>query len=253
MSDMIQLFVPQLQIRRAGEEDLAVQAVAHAPNGCYSAGEVEVTTTKDLYLSPEGSPGDGIGIPDPVLREIEEPLLKLHVHHSEKSVCPQVIKPLRFRAEVDPVDKADEVHAVTLVDGREMGRGSEPIPSKGRIPDEPSPLSTEDWTAYVDRQPDPSGEPRLIVTGTVMLRHQGFEVDLVEATGKVRSRLQQVTSDPSVLLDLQIKELGGHHPQTIYRPTVRYETNSGDPAGVEQVAVLEPSGAVTKIPVKEMQ
>lgn len=251
---MDRLFVPDLQVQRTGDGNLAVQATTHAPNGCYSAGEVEVTTTEDLYIPNGGSPDGEIGIPDPILRQIEEPLLKLHVNHSEKTFCPQVLKPLRFRAEVDPVEEADEVHAVTLVDGREMGRASEEIPSEDRIPDEPHPLSTEDWTAFLDRQPGSDGaEPRLIVTGTVVLRHLGFEVNIVEATGDARSRLREATSKPSVLLDLEIRELPGSHPQVIYRPTVRYETTGEDATIAEQVAILEPSGTITKVPVKEVQ
>ena len=244
-------YKPSLSLKKTSDGTLVAHVEVQAPNGCFFAGPTTVETIADFYMPP-GAPDDQIGIhPPPEL--IDEPLVRCVLKHSGSKICPQYLKTVRWRAEVNPSSKADEVHAVIVHEGNEYGRISAPIPnSLDRVEEEPEPVEVKGFTAWIDDQPPNPPEPKITVRGTVVMPNPGYEVDLVEAEARARIE-HEVTSDAVLALDLQTKELNGFFPDVLTTFTPTYvESNPGGPPLYDTVAILTPRGEVLTVDVERV-
>jgi hypothetical protein len=253
------LYQPSISLKRKADGTLVAHVQVQAPNGCYYAGPATVETVADFYMPP-GAPDDQIGIhPPPEL--ISEPLVRCVLKHNGSKLCPQYLKTVRWRADVEPSSKADEVHAVVVHEGNEYARVSAPIPDAlDRLEEEPEPVEVKSFTAWIDDQPPNPPEPKIIVRGTVVMPSPGYEVDLVKAESKARSHIESAVSARrdvdfgSVLaLDLQTKELDGAFPSVLTDFTPTYsESQPGVPPSYDVVAILTPNGEVLTVDVERV-
>lgn len=248
------LYQPSISLKRTPGGALVATVQVHAPNGCFFAGPATVETYKDFYVPP-GAPDDQIGIhPPPEL--IDEPLVRCVLKHSGAQICPEYLKTVRWRAEVEPSSKADEVHAVIVHEGNEYARASTPIPtSLDRLEEEPEPVEVKGFTAWIDDQPPSPPEPKITVRGTVVMPSPGYEVDLVKAEGKAKAHIESaVSSDDAgtvLALDLQTKQLDGTFPSVLTDFTPTYSENQPDaPPPYTTVAILTPRGEVLTVDVE---
>lgn len=204
-------FEPTLALSREPDGEYTLRSVTLMPNACYSAGRAEIGVPPTVRLVPEVLP------------------VLLHVR-SRKGACLQVITPVRHRIRnlrLGAQHGKTSVLAFVMLNGAVAGSASLRVDEPGtNVNDEPRPVDTGDWYAWINRMPP--GPPSFHVVGTVVVGHPGIDAQLVRAA-------PQGINPAELILDLVLTERPGTWPQVVTSLSVRYDEQT---LGVAYTGVL---------------
>lgn len=217
----MEMFQPNLTLRREPDGELTLDAVTLTPSTCYAAGPA--------YL----------GVP-PNVRITAETLAVLLPIRTHFGRCAMVLTPVRHRLANLVATGKTSVLAFTTIDDRVVGSASLPIvPGCSVEPKNPLPIETSGWFAWVDDLP--SGERVFNVVGTVVVPSPGYTASLEVAS-------PQGINPKQLILDLHVAAKPGIWPQVVTSLHVGYQQRPYKGA-YDTVFVREPDGDGVQFPV----
>lgn len=216
----MEMFQPNLTLRREPDGELTLDALTLTPNACYVAGPAHEGVPANVRIT-----ADTLAV-----------MLPLRAHAGP---CAMMLHAVRHHlGNLDPQGKSTLL-AFTTVDDRVVGSASLPILGGCSLPKKnPIPIETSGWFAWIDDLPGP--QRSLHVVGTVIVPTPGFEAKLEPAS-------PQGINPKELILDLHVRPRPGIWPAIVTALHVRYQ----QPAQVDYTGVLvrEPDGDAVHIPV----
>lgn len=224
---MLKMFEPQLVLALEPDGEYTLNAVTLTPNSGYSAGRARRGVPPEVRILPE----------------VEPVLLYVRPHRGRHL---PVVTPVRHRLRNLKLGEAHgktSVLAFVMLDDHVLGSASVAVRDPGCVVVEhPSPVSTSNWYAWVNRMPP--GPPRMHVQGTVALPSPGYDVAL-------RKAAPQGINPRDLILDLVLTERPGVWPEVVTSVSARYDE---DPYqnNYDTVLVRLPGGEAVQLTLEDV-